>query len=171
MLISLLTRVLELEKLEVAPALVKKGSEIWSEWKTLTLAQDRLFDKVTIALVGKYTGLHDSYLSVVKSLEHSSMRCGRKLNLIWAEAEALEEHMKQENPAKFHKGWHDVCTAEYELPLSRCWNEMADLSLAAAYWFPVGLGRGGSKGWSPPPSGLGPIRRRILVFALECRLR
>ncbi|PWW72350.1 CTP synthase [Tuber magnatum] len=110
-LIRLLTPVLELEKLEIAPALVQKGIDIWDEWKTLTLAQDRLFDTVNIALVGKYTNLHDSYLSVVKSLEHASMRCGRKLNLIWVEAEALEDHMKQENPAKFHKAWHDVCTA------------------------------------------------------------
>ncbi|KAG0643619.1 CTP synthase N-terminus-domain-containing protein [Tuber brumale] len=110
-LIHLLTSVLELEKLSIAPALIQKGIDIWNEWKTLTLAQDRLFDKVDIALVGKYTDLHDSYLSVVKSLEHASMRCGRKLNLVWVEAEALEDHMKQENPAKFHRAWHDVCTA------------------------------------------------------------
>lgn len=30
-------------------------------------------------LVGKYTALQDSYTSVVKSLEHSAVKCGRKL--------------------------------------------------------------------------------------------
>lgn len=34
-----------------------------------------------IVLVGKYTTLQDSYMSVVKALEHASMRCGRKLEL------------------------------------------------------------------------------------------
>jgi CTP synthase len=42
---------------------------------------DRLFDTVRITLVGKYTSLKDSYMSVIKSLEHASMRCGRKLIL------------------------------------------------------------------------------------------
>lgn len=44
-------------------------------------SQERLFDSVSIVLVGKYTTLEDSYMSVVKSLEHASMRCGRKLEL------------------------------------------------------------------------------------------
>lgn len=34
-----------------------------------------------IVLVGKYITLEDSYMSVVKSLEHAAMRCGRKLIL------------------------------------------------------------------------------------------
>ncbi|KAL0640800.1 CTP synthase ura7 [Maublancomyces gigas] len=111
-IIQLLTETLQLDKLTISPTLFKKGQQIWKDWKALTLAQDRLFDEVTIALVGKYTQLHDSYLSVVKSLEHSSMRCGRKLNLIWVEAEALETQMSTQEPAKYHKAWHDVCTAD-----------------------------------------------------------
>lgn len=43
--------------------------------------QERYFDTVTIALVGKYTVLKDSYMSVVKALEHSAFRCQRKLEL------------------------------------------------------------------------------------------
>lgn len=141
-LIPLLKTVLELENIDIAPALAKKGREIWAEWKTLTLAQDRLFDKVTIALVGKYTDLHDSYLSVVKSLEHASMRCGRRLNLVWVEAEALEDPTKLDQPAKFHKAWHDVCTAEYESPTSRYRDTVAHLYLAAEFWYRVDLGLG-----------------------------
>jgi CTP synthase len=47
----------------------------------LTYSQERLFDEVTIALVGKYTDLADSYMSVTKALEHSALRCQRRLTL------------------------------------------------------------------------------------------
>ncbi len=112
-LVDLLSDTLALNKLTVPPAALHRGELLWKEWKTLTLAQDRPFEKVTIALVGKYTDLHDSYLSVVKSLEHSAMRCGRKLDLIWVEAQALEKNTNSTEPAKYHKAWHNVCTAEY----------------------------------------------------------
>jgi len=42
---------------------------------------ERLYETVQIVLVGKYISLQDSYMSVVKALEHASMRCGRKLEL------------------------------------------------------------------------------------------
>jgi hypothetical protein len=41
--------------------------------------QERLFDEVKIVLVGKYTDLKDSYMSVIKALEHSAFRVRRKL--------------------------------------------------------------------------------------------
>lgn len=44
-------------------------------------SQERAFDEVSIVLVGKYTDLKDSYMSVTKSLEHSAFRCKRKLIL------------------------------------------------------------------------------------------
>ena len=44
-------------------------------------SQERLFDSVSIALVGKYTDLKDSYMSVIKALEHSAFKCHRKLIL------------------------------------------------------------------------------------------
>ena len=42
---------------------------------------DRMLKEVTIALVGKYTKLEDSYTSVVKALNHAAMACDHKLNL------------------------------------------------------------------------------------------
>ena len=47
----------------------------------ITISQDRLFDSVTIALVGKYTDLRDSYMSVIKALKHSAFRVHRKLTI------------------------------------------------------------------------------------------
>lgn len=48
---------------------------------TTLCSQERVIDDVTIVLVGKYTDMHDSYMSVTKSLEHSAFRCNRRLIL------------------------------------------------------------------------------------------
>ena len=42
-------------------------------------SQERLFDQVKIVLVGKYTDLKDSYMSVIKALEHSAFRIKHQL--------------------------------------------------------------------------------------------
>jgi len=133
-LTELLSATLALQKIDIPPAYVKKGKNLWLEWKTLTLAQDRLFDKVTIALVGKYTDLHDSYLSTVKSLEHAAMHCGRKLQLVWVGAEALEHATNISDPAKFHKAWHDVCTADGILIPGGFGSRGTEGMVAAARW-------------------------------------
>jgi CTP synthase len=109
-LLNLLRASLELDKVTLAPALVKKGAETWETWKKLVVPQHYL-ETVKIALVGKYIELHDSYLSVVKSLEHSAMRCHRKLDLIWVDSEHLEDATQTSDPSKYHKAWHEVCTA------------------------------------------------------------
>lgn len=47
--------------------------------------------EVEIALVGKYTKLHDAYLSVVESLHHGGIDKRVKVNIRWVEAEKVEE--------------------------------------------------------------------------------
>ena len=59
-------------------------------WEDLALKLDSLEVEVRVALIGKYTGLSDSYLSIIKSLKHASIACGRRLELIWVEAAHLE---------------------------------------------------------------------------------
>jgi CTP synthase len=111
-LLNTLGNILNLDAVPKSQQLVERGQRIWAEWRNLTSQQERLFESVTIALVGKYTNLHDSYLSTVKALEHSAMRCGKKLDLIWIDAGDLEEPAKELKPAKFHKAWHSICTAD-----------------------------------------------------------
>ena len=62
------------------------------KWNYLLDTLDGLDDEneVKIAIVGKYTGLHDSYLSVMKALEHGSIHSGKKLKIIWINSENLE---------------------------------------------------------------------------------
>ncbi len=51
--------------------------------------------EVTIAIVGKYTGLKDAYKSLMESLVHGGMANKVKVNLEWIEAEIFE----REDPA------------------------------------------------------------------------
>lgn len=59
-------------------------------WETMARAVEKADREVKIALIGKYTGLQDSYLSVIKALRHASIACNVKLCLEWIEAADLE---------------------------------------------------------------------------------
>lgn len=132
--VQLLREILKLDSMKIPPYLLLRGQRIWEEWKTLTTSQDRLFEEVNIALVGKYTNLHDSYLSVIKSLEHASMACSKKLNLIWVDASHLEQSVASSSPAEFHKAWHQVCTANGILVPGGFGQRGTEGMIAAANW-------------------------------------
>ena len=87
---------------KISPEMHAEGTELRRRWIELTSSQDRAFEKVEIVLVGKYTSLQDSYMSVVKALEHASMRCHRKLVLNWVESSDLEPQTETEDPVRYH---------------------------------------------------------------------
>jgi CTP synthase len=60
-------------------------------WQVMAESIDSFENTVKIALIGKYTGLQDSYLSVIKSLKHAAIACSAKLDLHWVEATQLEK--------------------------------------------------------------------------------
>jgi len=68
--------------------------------------------EVTIALVGKYTSLEDSYASVVKSLQHSALAIHHRLILKYIEAADLEPATRESNPVKYHEAWSSLCKSE-----------------------------------------------------------
>lgn len=111
-LVSFLERRLNLQQISIKPSLKASGERLGDRWRELTVGQERLFDTVSIVLVGKYTSLQDSYMSVVKSLEHASMRCGRKLDLQWVDSSDLEPLTEQENPVRYHDAWRALCSAK-----------------------------------------------------------
>ena len=78
------------------------------DWIKMAETVDNLNEVVQIAMVGKYTGLSDSYLSVIKALQHSSFEVNRKLQINWIEAENLDEKIKQENPEKYKEAWDNL---------------------------------------------------------------
>ncbi|KAK7204339.1 CTP synthase N-terminus-domain-containing protein [Myxozyma melibiosi] len=133
-IVEQLSKKLKLEKISVNPAFVNKGSSLWSDWKHLTSTHDRMFESVTIALVGKYTHLKDSYISVVKSLEHSALRCQRKLTINWVEASDLEPDTLTSDRVNFHKAWHEVCKADGILVPGGFGSRGTEGMIAAAKW-------------------------------------
>ncbi|POS86320.1 P-loop containing nucleoside triphosphate hydrolase [Erysiphe pulchra] len=110
-LVSTISSILHLNDLTIPDSLLCQGQVTWDKWRNLIIENDHLREVVKIALVGKYTNLHDSYLSVIKSLEHSAMHCKKKLELSWVDASHLEEQSRSDDPASFHKAWHVICTA------------------------------------------------------------
>lgn len=91
---------------------ISRGENLLAKWKATTSNFDESMEVVRIALVGKYTHLKDSYLSVIKALEHSSMQCRRILEIEWVEATDLEPEMQELNKEKFHEAWNKVSTAD-----------------------------------------------------------
>lgn len=111
-MLSTVGRLLHLDNLARPDSLVQQGKHIWKEWVNLATSQDHVHETTSIALVGKYTTLHDAYLSVSKALEHAAMHCKKKLKVIWVDASNLEEASKEKSLTAYHEAWHKVCTAD-----------------------------------------------------------
>ena len=56
-------------------------------WKNMLKLKEGVSNTVEIAILGKYFGLPDSYLSVVESLNHASLHNKAKLNLHWVDSD------------------------------------------------------------------------------------
>ncbi|ORY84964.1 CTP synthase [Protomyces lactucae-debilis] len=133
-LIKSLGKRLCLDKIEITDAQKQKGSRLWQRWQGLTVAHDRLFDKVTIVLVGKYTKVQDSYISVVKSLEHAALACNRKLILEWVDASDLEHEASGTEPKNYHRAWHMLCSADGIIVPGGFGTRGTEGMIAAAKW-------------------------------------
>ena len=57
------------------------------KWKNMLKLKEGVNKTVEIAILGKYFGLPDSYLSVVESLKHASLHNKVKLNLHWEDSD------------------------------------------------------------------------------------
>lgn len=62
-----------------------------TEWKRMVKRMKSPRDEVNIALVGKYTGLQDSYISLNQALVHAGASHSLKINFMWIESQAVEE--------------------------------------------------------------------------------
>lgn len=80
-------------------------------WAEMAKTVDELKESIDIAIVGKYVGLQDSYLSLMKSLRHSAIHLRTEINLKWVEASDLEEVTKLSDPAKHAEAWNVITTA------------------------------------------------------------
>jgi len=60
------------------------------DWKEMVVRMKSPKDEVNIALVGKYAGLPDSYISLIQALHHAGTAHQLKINIFWIEAEDIE---------------------------------------------------------------------------------
>jgi len=75
-----------------------------SRWRTISERIKNPEGEVTIAIVGKYTGLKDAYKSLIEALHHGGIANKVKVNLDWIESEIFE----REDPAPFLEGVHGI---------------------------------------------------------------
>jgi CTP synthase len=75
-----------------------------SRWTTISERVHNPEGEVTIAVVGKYTGLKDAYKSLIEALHHGGIANQVKVNLEWIESEIFEN----EDPAPFLEGIHGI---------------------------------------------------------------
>jgi CTP synthase len=69
----------------------KSPDENYNQWKKLTQGMKEQKKEVTIGITGKYTNVHDSYLSILKALEHCSSALKTQINIKWIETTDIEE--------------------------------------------------------------------------------
>jgi len=75
-----------------------------SRWRKISERVKSPEGEVTIAVVGKYTGLKDAYKSLIEALHHGGIANKVKVNLDWIESEIFE----REDPAPFLEGVHGI---------------------------------------------------------------
>ena len=95
---------LMLEREGLADAVVRRLGLIChapdlTEWATMVHRAKNVCGTVTIALVGKYVGLHDAYLSVVEALTHGGIENDVKVDIQWVNSEPVTD----ENAAEILK--------------------------------------------------------------------
>lgn len=70
-------------------------------WEDMVESIKTLNKEVTVALVGKYTALHDAYISVVEALKHGGFAHNAQVNIKWINS----ENVTKENAAEY---FHDI---------------------------------------------------------------
>ncbi len=75
-----------------------------SRWEKISHRIANPEGEVTIAIVGKYTGLKDAYKSLNEALVHGGIANNVKVNLQWIESEVFEH----EDPAPYLEGVHGI---------------------------------------------------------------
>ncbi len=60
------------------------------EWKKMLSLKNGVEQSINIAILGKYFGLPDSYMSVVEALKHSCLQNKVTLNVVWIDADNFD---------------------------------------------------------------------------------
>lgn len=72
----------------------KKPARDFEKWIKLIKMIDKARYKLKIAITGKYTELHDSYISILKALEHTAPYYNAKVEIKWIETTDLKSDVE-----------------------------------------------------------------------------
>lgn len=78
------------------------------QWKTMVHKINNLKEKVTVALVGKYTALKDAYLSIIEALRHAGIANGVQVEIRWIDSGQVEKATTLPEREKFFAGVHGI---------------------------------------------------------------
>ena len=67
-----------------------------SEWSKMVETIHKRSGDLQIALVGKYVKLHDSYLSIIESLNHASFVVGKNVKIKWVDSDSVTDESAAE---------------------------------------------------------------------------
>ncbi|KMT09930.1 hypothetical protein BVRB_5g121470 [Beta vulgaris subsp. vulgaris] len=81
------------------------------EWTNRAETYDNITNSVRIAMVGKYVGFTDSYLSVIKALLHACIACSTKPAIDWIAASDLEDESAKSTPEAHASAWQTLKNA------------------------------------------------------------
>jgi len=82
------------------------------DWQVIADRTDACQEEVKIALVGKYTGNHDAYASIVKALQHAALEAGFRLNIVWVESTDLEPNSQTGDGKCTDSAWAKLRSAD-----------------------------------------------------------
>jgi CTP synthase len=92
------------EEVLAAFGIIDATSPSLDQWESIAHRIRNPEGEVTIAVVGKYTGLKDAYKSLNEALQHGGIANTVKVNLDWIEAEIFEK----EDPAPYLEGVNGI---------------------------------------------------------------
>lgn len=88
-----------LKELSMEKKFKTNGNTKLKEWNKKTSCSRK--DKpIKIGIAGKYTGTSDTYISILKALEHCSFRISRPVKVTWIETTEIEKGKKVEEALK-----------------------------------------------------------------------
>ena len=78
--------------------MLNSSSPDFTQWKQMLSLKDGVQKNIKIAILGKYFGLPDSYMSVVEALKHACLHNKVSLDLVWIDADNFDlDELKELN--------------------------------------------------------------------------
>ena len=74
----------------------RKDYPALSDWSKMVETIHARKGEIQVALVGKYVKLHDSYLSIIESLNHASFVVGKNIKIKWVDSDSVTEQSAPE---------------------------------------------------------------------------